>query len=85
MASGVAGAFGGSQPIPQLPVQCDRCFRWVSRDRLAVMPAGSWAWCSLCLALDEVARAIPQSAVSIEQEEEALTSLFFAHEILRGR
>ena len=84
MASRVAGALGGSQPIPQLPVQCGRCLRWVSRDQLAVMPAGSWAWCSLCLALDEVAGAIRQSAVSVEKER-ALTALFQAHKILRGR
>ena len=85
MASRVAGAFGGSQPTPQLPVKCTKCCRWVSRDRLAVMPAGSPAWCSLCLALGDVAGAIRQSAISVEKEEEALTALFQAHEILRGR
>ena len=80
-----AAAVAPPRSLPQLPVQCSRCLRWVDRDRLAVMPIGSSPWCALCCAVDEINGAIRNSRVSLAKEEEALEMLFRAHEILHGR
>ena len=79
------GSLGGSRPVPELPVQCSKCQRWLGRERLAIMPIGASPWCSLCHALDQLAGAIRESRISLEQEEVVLTSLFQAHQGLRGQ
>ena len=79
------GSLGGSRPVPEMPVQCSKCQRWLGRERLAIMPIGASPWCSLCHALDQLPGAIRESRISLEQEEEVLTSLFQAHQGLRGQ
>jgi hypothetical protein len=70
--------------VPELPEQCTKCQRWVCRERLAIMPVGASAWCSLCHAMDQVSGAIRESQISLEQEEQVLASLFQAYQRLRS-
>ena len=73
------------KPIPQLPLQCSRCLRWVDRSRCAVMPLGLSPWCSVCAALDEVRDAVRTVAPTLAEEEEILEELFRVHVLLRRR
>ena len=65
--------------------QCSICLRWVSEERLALMPIGASPWCSVCHSLDQVRGAVRDSRLSLEREEDVLEVLYRAHNMLRER
>ena len=88
-----ASAMGGTvlrRGTPRSPglkpwFQCSICLRWVSEERLAVMPIGASPWCSVCHSLDQVRGAVRDSRLSLEREEDVLEVLYRAHSMLLER
>ena len=69
-------------PVPQLPLQCSVCQKWVDRSRCAVMPVGADPMCSVCGAISEVESAQRTSQLTAAEEDEVLDALARVYEIL---
>ena len=80
----VARPVGFPGSIPELPVQCSCCCRWVGKSQLAVMPVGASPLCSLCSALGEVGEPRPWATITLDKEEKAVVFLSQAFVILCG-
>ena len=68
--------------MPQLPLQCSVCTKWVDRSRCAVMPVGAAPLCSICGAISEVQSAQRTSSVTRAEEDEVLEALARVYEVL---
>ena len=71
--------------VPELPRQCSSCARWVGRERLCVAAIGAEDVCGLCAAVTAVENAIATCTITADQEEQAVSVLRDAYDLIRGR
>ena len=82
-ATAAVSAAAANARVPQLPHQCADCRRWLSRDRLCVVPVGAADLCGLCSAIAMVQGSIPSSTLSDSEEEAAIAALQVAYTLVR--
>ena len=78
-------AGGADGRNPRLRSQCSVCLRWLSRERLCVVPVGEDDICGLRAAVSMVESCIPTTEVTDSEEEAAIATLRFAYNLLRPR